>query len=228
MYGAVSTLPVGARSATSLCNSNDTTGNWSSQHSVPYNSINCASNPVNGELCQVYQDERIGHGVSSLQDSQNIPQVPAIAPQLAGGTQVPALTPQMAGGNVHTGAPPPWFEGTDTNQLNFQLTLSNKSMSISNKSGKSHKLNPKRVGAAWAERRKIEMEMEKRGEAVKSDYNANWLPNFGRVWQSGSRKESRKEFEKEKQKLSSVEIDTEMPIMIQPYISKRMRKDAGK
>ena len=33
------------------------------------------------------------------------------APQLAGGTQVPALTPQMAGGNVHTGAPPPWFEG---------------------------------------------------------------------------------------------------------------------
>jgi hypothetical protein len=95
-------------------------------------------------------------------------------------------------------------------------------MSSSNKSGKSYKLNPKRVGAAWAERRKIEMEMEKRGEAVKSDYNANWLPNFGRVWQSGSRKESRKEFEKEKKKLSSVEIDTEMPIMIQPYISKRM------
>lgn len=162
------------------------------------------------------------HLVIVLLDSQNIPQVPAIAPQLAGGTQVPAWTPQMAGGNVHTGAPPPWFEGTDTNQLNFQPTLSNKSMSISNKSGKSHKLNPKRVGAAWAERRKIEMEMERRGEAVKSDYNANWLPNFGRVWQSGSRKESRKEFEKEKQKLSSVEIDTEMPIMIQPYISKRM------
>lgn len=165
--------------------------------------------------------------MSSLQDSQNIP-LPAIAPQLTGGSQVPALTPQMAGGNVHTGAPPPWFEGTDTKQLNFQLTLSNKSMSSSNKSGKSYKLNPKRVGAAWAERRKIEMEMEKRGEAVKSDYNANWLPNFGRVWQSGSRKESRKEFEKEKKKLSSVEIDTEMPIMIQPYISKRMRKDAGK
>ncbi|KAJ6888907.1 TITAN-like protein [Populus alba x Populus x berolinensis] len=68
MYGAVSTLPVGAHSATSLCNSNDTTSNWNSQHSVPYNSINCASNSVNGELCQVYQDERIGHGVSSLQE----------------------------------------------------------------------------------------------------------------------------------------------------------------
>ena len=51
------------------------------------------------------------HLVIVLLDSQNIPQVPAIAPQLAGGTQVPALTPQMAGGNVHTGAPPPWFEG---------------------------------------------------------------------------------------------------------------------
>ncbi|KAJ6672237.1 COILED-COIL DOMAIN-CONTAINING PROTEIN 84 [Salix viminalis] len=227
MYGAVSTLPVDTCSATNLCNSNDTMGNWNGQHSVPYNNINCASDPVNGELCQVYQSEIIRHGVSSLQDSQNIPQVPAMAPQLTGGTRVPALTPQMAGGNVHTGAPPPWFEGTDTNQLNFQPTISNKSMSISNKSGKSHKLNPKRVGAAWAERRKMEMEMEKRGEAVKSDYNANWLPNFGRVWQSGSRKESRKEFEKEKQKLSNVEIDTEMPIMIQPYISKRMRKDAG-
>ncbi|KAJ6748405.1 COILED-COIL DOMAIN-CONTAINING PROTEIN 84 [Salix purpurea] len=227
MYGAVSTLPVDTCSATNLCNSNDTMGNWNGQHSVPYNNINCASDPVNGELCQVYQSEIIRHGVSSLQDSQNIPQVPAMAPQLTGGTRVPALTPQMAGGNVHTGAPPPWFEGTDTNQLNFQPTISNKSMSISNKSGKSHKLNPKRVGAAWAERRKMEMEMEKRGEAVKSDYNANWLPNFGRVWQSGSRKESRKEFEKEKQKISNVEIDSEMPIMIQPYISKRMRKDAG-
>lgn len=228
MYCVVSTLPVHAHSGTCLCNPNDLTANWNSQHSCPYNSFNRAPNLGNGQLCQVYQGERSVLGVSTLWGSHNMPQVPAMALQLAGVTLVPALTPQMAGGNVHTGAPPPWFEGTDTNQLNFQLTLSNKSMSISNKSGKSHKLNPKRVGAAWAERRKIEMEMEKRGEAVKSDYNANWLPNFGRVWQSGSRRESRKEFEKEKQKLSSVEIDTEMPIMIQPYISKRMRKDAGK
>ncbi|CAK7336721.1 unnamed protein product [Dovyalis caffra] len=158
--------------------------------------------------------------------SQNIPQVLALAPQLAGVTQVPALTPQMAGGNVHTGAPPPWLEATEENQLNVQQKpISSRSVPVSNKSGKSHKLNPKRVGAAWAERRKMEMEMEKRGEMVKSDCNANWLPNFGRVWQSGSRKESRKEFEKEKRKLPNVESHTEMPITIQPYISKRMALD---
>ncbi|KAL9338104.1 hypothetical protein Peur_069873 [Populus x canadensis] len=92
MYCVVSTLPVHAHSA-----------NWNSQHSFPYNSINCAPNLGNG---QVYQGERSVHGVSSLWGSHNTPQVPAMALQLAGVTLVPALTPQMAGGNVHTGAPP--------------------------------------------------------------------------------------------------------------------------
>ncbi|XVF54695.1 hypothetical protein PTKIN_Ptkin05aG0201600 [Pterospermum kingtungense] len=70
----------------------------------------------------------------------------------------------------------------------------------------------------------MELEKEKRGEIVKSDCDANWLPNFGRVWQSGSRKESRKEFKIEKQKFLKVEShsETEMPIKIQPYITKRM------
>lgn len=126
---------------------------------------------------------------------------------------------KASGGNVQTGAPPPWFESVEEHQLNVQLKPVSSS---SNKPGKSHKLNPKRVGAAWAEKRKMEIEMEKRGEIVKSDYDANWLPNFGRVWQSGSRKESRKEFEKEKQKLPNVESHSETLITIQPYISKRM------
>lgn len=92
--------------------------------------------------------------------------------------------------------------------------------------GKSKKWNPKRVGAAWVEKRMIEKEKEKRGETVSNDCDANWLPNFGRVWQSGSRKESRKEFEREKQKLN-VENQSDMPIKIQPYVSKRMRMDDG-
>ncbi|CAN1318264.1 TITAN-like protein [Linum perenne] len=87
---------------------------------------------------------------------------------------------------------------------------------------KKSKLNPKRVGADWAEKRKVELEMQKRGEIVKSDCAANWLPNFGRVWQSGSRKESRREFEKEKQDLPKCEILPETPVTLQPYISKRM------
>ncbi|KAL9375528.1 hypothetical protein Peur_032407 [Populus x canadensis] len=190
MYCVVSTLPVHAHSGTCLCNPNDLTANWNSQHFFPYNSINCAPNLGNGQLCQVYQGERSVHAVSSLRGSHNIPQVPAMALQLAGVTLVPALTPQMAGGNVHTGASP-WFEATEENQLNIQGLLGQK-------------------GERW------------RWQVVKSDCDANWPPNFGRVWQHGSQKESRKEFENEKQKLPNVESHTEMPVRIQPYISKQM------
>ncbi|KAJ6410415.1 hypothetical protein OIU84_007210 [Salix udensis] len=42
----------------------------------------------------------------------------------------------------------------------------------------------------------------------------------------GIQKESRKEFENEKQKLPNVEIHNEMPVRTQPCISKQMRRDA--
>ncbi|KAK6924663.1 CCDC84-like [Dillenia turbinata] len=135
-----------------------------------------------------------------------------------------SLPSQEANGNVHTGACPPWLKAIEVNQLN---TLVNPGSGIKrldtslNKSQKSQKLNPKRVGAAWAERRKLELEMEKRGEIV-STCGDDWLPNFGRVWQSGTRKESRKEFEKGKQKATQVADQSEVSIEIQPYISKRM------
>ncbi|XP_010250710.1 PREDICTED: TITAN-like protein isoform X2 [Nelumbo nucifera] len=133
-------------------------------------------------------------------------------------------------GNVHTGAPPPWFEKNEENELNFQVDIGSNTNSLASSSSKSRmsgKLNPKRVGAAWAEKRKIEIEMEKRGEIVSSSCDTDWLPNFGRVWQSGTRKESRKEFEMEKHKLLKVECLSEGTIKLQPYISKRMRKDTG-
>lgn len=136
-------------------------------------------------------------------------------------TRIPSVCNESNGGNVHSEAPPPWFEGTEEVQIHSKSVLEDL-VSHSNKSGKSKKLNPNRVGAAWAEKRKIEMEMEKRGEIERNEYDANWLPNFGRVWQSGSRRESRKEFEREKPKLLDVETQSEMPIKIQPYVSKRM------
>ncbi|KAF5743688.1 TITAN-like protein isoform X2 [Tripterygium wilfordii] len=140
-------------------------------------------------------------------------------------SQMSCMAPEGLGGNVHTGAPPPWLETSGENELNVKRSASSSSISLSSKSGKSHKLNPKRVGAAWAEKRKLELEMEKRGEILRSDFDDDWLPNFGRVWQSGSRKESRKEFEMEKQKTQKVEVHSEPAIEIQPYISKRMRKE---
>ncbi|XP_027335049.1 TITAN-like protein isoform X1 [Abrus precatorius] len=140
-------------------------------------------------------------------------------------TQITSVPTESAGGNVHSGAPPPWLEAIEGIEIHCKPVLGSL-VSHSNNSGKSKKLNPKRVGAAWAEKRKIEMEMEKRGEIVRNECDANWLPNFGRVWQSGSRRESRKEFEREKKKLNA-ETQSEMPIKIQPYVSKRMRMDSG-
>ncbi|KAE8672288.1 TITAN-like protein [Hibiscus syriacus] len=137
-------------------------------------------------------------------------------------TQDSSISTVGAGGNVLSGAPPPWLEATDQTLLDNQVKPVSSTFMLSNKSWKSHKMNPKRVGAAWAEKRKMELEKEKRWEIVESDCDANWLPNFGRVWQSGSRKESRKEFESEKQKFLTVESQSEMPVKIQPYISKRM------
>lgn len=84
----------------------------------------------------------------------------------------------------------------------------------------SQKLNPKRIGAAWAEKRRAELEQEKR-EGIAIIYDPNWLPNFGGVWQTGTRKESKKEFEIEKIKRIKTGKQFEAPIL-KPYVSKRM------
>lgn len=125
--------------------------------------------------------------------------------------------------NVHTGAPPPWLEASEHDAKNG--SIANHVLPSSGK-GKSGKLNPKRVGAAWAERRRAEIELEKRGEVVPETSDSSWLPNFGSVWQSGSRKESRKEFEKNHKldEKNSPELSPE----IKPYISKRMRAGPNK
>lgn len=138
-------------------------------------------------------------------------------------TSISSLHSSDASGNVHSGAPPPWLDANDGNVSKVQLNQSETSSLHKKIPGKTCKLYPKRVGAAWAERRKIEIEMEKRGQEINSNTDADWLPNFGRVWQSGTRKESRKEFEKEKRKLvknESISMESE-PVQIQPYISKR-------
>jgi len=124
--------------------------------------------------------------------------------------------------NVHTGAPPPWLKANEHDPNNLLL----RSRGPPGK-GKSRKLNPKRVGAAWAERRRAEMEMEKRGEIVPETSDSSWLPNFGGVWQSGTRKESRKDFEKN-HKLHDMKSNHELSLEIKPYISKRMRAGVDK
>lgn len=144
----------------------------------------------------------------------------------------PALLPGDAKGNVHSGAPPPWLE-MDQDKGGFRNEKNGLAADIQRLSQtqerKLKKLrNPKRVGAAWAEQRRAELEKELNGETSSKNItnDAAWLPNFGRVWQSGSRKDSRKEFEVEKSIESSSLTKSENLVEVQPYISKRMRMDS--
>ncbi|EPS59702.1 hypothetical protein M569_15104, partial [Genlisea aurea] len=101
-------------------------------------------------------------------------------------TRISHPNEETTGGNIHTGAPPPWLDdATDTKKKPVVHGSSKPGV------GRHSKLNPKRVGAAWAERRKLEMESERRGEAVPNDddFDSNWLPSFGGVWHSGTRRE---------------------------------------
>ncbi|MCD9640508.1 hypothetical protein HAX54_025861 [Datura stramonium] len=139
-------------------------------------------------------------------------------------TQISLTFQEDSLGNVHSGAPPPWFNATERSRLDFISNPGSSGLSPPIQK-KNSKLNPNRVGAAWAERRKVELELESKGELVTNTFDVNWLPNFGRVWQSGTRKESRKEFQLENHKSAKVESQSQSMVQLQPYISKRKRKD---
>ncbi|KAL4559797.1 hypothetical protein LXL04_031943 [Taraxacum kok-saghyz] len=135
-------------------------------------------------------------------------------------TRISSIVQEVGPGNVHSGAPPPWFGVTNGSQLDCVVKR------------RKSKLNPKRVGAEWAERRKMEMEMERKGELPAKQFDASWLPNFGRVWQSGSRKDSRKEFKVVETDKSFKDDEVNQShdsslLQLQPYISKRKRQEAN-
>nr|XP_043636564.1 TITAN-like protein [Erigeron canadensis] len=165
-----------------------------------------------GKRWQVYAEESEANGEGSSAGLQKL-------------TRISSTIHEVDAGNVHSGAPPPWFDTTSGIYPDLPLKPVHGMDPVKVKTIKS-KLNPKRVGAAWAEKRKMEMEMERRGELPVNRFDANWLPNFGRVWQSGSRKDSRKEFEVEANKPVMDEIQSDSSFQLQPYISKRMRLES--
>ncbi|KAH7858482.1 hypothetical protein Vadar_024349 [Vaccinium darrowii] len=219
MRDASSCLPAGSQFHSNPWGLQHLTGYMDSQQSFVTNGGNCHGNVYTGNggvggMYQAHPVETMVNRESSSQGLHNLTQISGIV--------------QDAKGNVHSGAPPPWF---DVNEENLRKGKSKQGFGSSNlasslkKSGKSQKLNPKRVGAAWAEKRKIELEMEKRGEIATDNFDVNWLPNFGRVWQSGTRKESRKEFQVENKNSQQGETQSETSIEIQPYVSKRKRTE---
>ncbi|MED6197285.1 hypothetical protein PIB30_055291, partial [Stylosanthes scabra] len=83
-------------------------------------------------------------------------------------TRISYVPVENAGGNVHSGASLPCFVAIEGVQIHSIPVLGDVA-SHSNMFGKSKKLIPKRVGAAWAKRREIELEREKRGEVVQNE-----------------------------------------------------------
>lgn len=110
-------------------------------------------------------------------------------------TQKPGLSLTFIGyqdssssGNVHTGAVPPWLldepadeasDGQQEMKPSVQEFLKHKEQE------KLKKLPPNRVGAYFNH---------------SSHTDANWLPSFGRVWNSGRRWQSRHQFREEEAK----------------------------
>ncbi len=59
--------------------------------------------------------------------------------------------------------------------------------------------NPNRIGAEHANRVRLEQQGVSVGEQA-DDSDPHWLPKFGRVFNAGTRADSRKEFEREQRK----------------------------
>ncbi|XP_054467623.1 coiled-coil domain-containing protein 84 [Anoplopoma fimbria] len=90
-------------------------------------------------------------------------------------------------GNVHTGAVPPWLqedprEGTSAAAAHPEIGPSLQEFLKQKEQEKLKKLPPNRVGANFDH---------------SSHTDANWLPSFGRVWNSGRRWQSRHQFRQE-------------------------------
>ncbi|KAF7200721.1 centrosomal AT-AC splicing factor isoform X2 [Nothobranchius furzeri] len=90
-------------------------------------------------------------------------------------------------GNVHTGAVPPWLqddplEGTSGAAPQKEIGPSLQDFLKQKEQEKLKKLPPNRVGANFDH---------------SSHTDANWLPSFGRVWNSGRRWQSRHQFRQE-------------------------------
>lgn len=176
-----------------------------------------------------------------------------LTPQHAALAKVVCPPLQPGEGNVHSGALPPWIGNSDDKKKLFVTPsidmgevkdMGEVQVLSKTQQRKLAKLRPpNRVGAAWADMRRAQLERAARGETV-PEADASWLPNFGRVWQSGSRHDTRKEFEAEKRKESKrlgrplgkrgapslasplqsqpfASKPQESPRQIQPYVSKR-------
>ncbi|XP_058492266.1 coiled-coil domain-containing protein 84 [Solea solea] len=109
------------------------------------------------------------------------------APWAANGLTFIGYQDSTNSGNVHTGAVPPWLqddpqEGNSSATAHPEIGPSLQEFLKQKEQEKLRKLPPNRVGANFDH---------------SSHTDANWLPSFGRVWNSGRRWQSRHQFRQE-------------------------------
>ncbi|KAG9287901.1 hypothetical protein G9A89_017496 [Geosiphon pyriformis] len=112
-------------------------------------------------------------------------------PFFANLTRIPVPTLDIGEGNVFMeGSIPPWFRdlkhdpGSSSKNTSFEIGPSLDAFLKSKKAEKKLKLNPNRIGANFSR--------------VDGATDKEWLPNFGRVWSSGTRNKSQKIFKRKK------------------------------
>ncbi|XP_069562658.1 centrosomal AT-AC splicing factor [Brachyistius frenatus] len=139
-----------------------------------------ADDSVSSHFTRQGSDQQVG---SSFVDSM------VEAPRAAAGQGLTFIGYQDSsnGGNVHTGAVPPWLqddplEGTSGGAAQPAIGPSLQEFLKQKEQEKLRKLPPNRVGANFDH---------------SSHTDANWLPSFGRVWNSGRRWQSRHQFRQE-------------------------------
>jgi hypothetical protein len=109
------------------------------------------------------------------------------------------VDPELAKkGNIHTGARPPWETDDEEPSSAPQVGPTVSLLAIARQKQRIQNKNPNRVGAEHANR--VRLEQQGVTSEQTDDADPHWLPKFGRVFNAGSRADSRKEFDREQRK----------------------------
>ncbi|XP_003387089.2 PREDICTED: coiled-coil domain-containing protein 84-like isoform X2 [Amphimedon queenslandica] len=130
-------------------------------------------------------------------------------------------------GNIHTGATPPWLLNDDEDEeeekdnhhggICYKHPIGPSEddfLHWRDQHGKG-KRNPKRIGANF------HSNLRKSGQ-LDAD-NPKWLPSYGGVWNAGPRSHTKMEFESKLYQSSQQTKEQTIPLVVQPYVSKRKR-----
>lgn len=121
-------------------------------------------------------------------------------------------------GNVHTEAPPPWLQTDEDKPSRSEIGPTIEDYNKHLEREKSRKLPPGRVGAKYDH---------------SGSTSSQWLPSFGRVWNTGRRQQSEIFFRKEMGQSNSKDVVNKYDVMqdkvdsvpgsvdIKPYVKKR-------